>query len=363
MAKRDYYEILGIERDVTQEEMKRAYKRLAFEYHPDRNPGNPEAEERFKEINEAYQILSSPEKRAKYDSFGHISGEGLFSDVDFTKNFNDLFGNLFEEVFNTGRRRRPERGRDLKYVLQLTFEEAAFGVEKEIVVPKKVFCRECGGHGAAPGGEITCLMCAGRGEVRYSEGFFAISRTCSNCGGAGRVIKKPCPKCKGEGFLNSEQAVKVKIPAGITDSARLRIRGEGDIGSLGGPNGDLFLELYVKQHPFFKREGKDIFCEVPVSFVQAALGAEIEIPTLEGKTTTKIPPGTQPGQTFKLKGKGVPSLNGKGKGDLYVKVQVEVPVKLSSRQRELLDEFSKAGEGDENPTVRNFFEKFRELFG
>jgi molecular chaperone DnaJ len=363
MAKRDYYEILGIGRSSGQEEVKKAYKRLAFQYHPDRNPGNPEAEERFKEINEAYQILSNPDRRAQYDSFGHISGEGFFSDVDFTRNFNDLFGNLFDEVFNVGRRRRPERGRDLKYSLELTFEEAAFGVEKEIIIPKRVFCQECGGRGAAPGGEVTCMMCAGRGEVRYSEGFFAISRTCSNCNGMGRTIKKACPTCKGEGMINSEQTVKVKIPPGISDGARLRMRGEGETGSLGGPSGDLYVEIYVKEHPFFKREGKDIFCEVPVSFVQAALGAEIEIPTLEGKTTTKIPPGTQPGQTLKLKGKGVASLNGKGKGDLHIKVQVEVPVKLSSKQRQLLEEFSRASEGDENPTVKKFFEKFRELFG
>jgi molecular chaperone DnaJ len=363
MAKRDYYEVLEVERCSGQEEIKKAYKRLAFEYHPDRNPGNSHAEEKFKEINEAYQVLSNSEKRAQYDSFGHISGEGFFSDTDFSRNFNDLFGNLFDEVFNVGRRRRPERGRDLKYAIELTFEEAAFGVDKEIVVPKRFFCQECGGRGAAPDGEITCLMCAGRGEVRYSEGFFAISRTCSNCNGAGRVIKKACSKCKGEGSVNSEQTVKVKIPAGITNGARLRIRGEGEIGLLGGSSGDLYVEIYVKEHPFFKREGKDIFCEVPVSLVQAALGAEIDIPTLEGKTTIRIPSGTQPGQTLKLKGKGVSSLNGKGKGDLYIKIQVEVPVKLSSKQKQLLEEFSRESEGDDSPTVKNFFEKFRELFG
>ncbi len=363
MAKRDYYEVLGVERGSGQEEIKKAYKRLAFEYHPDRNPGNPHAEERFKEINEAYQVLSNSEKRAQYDSFGHISGEGFFSDTDFTRNFNDLFGNLFEEVFNVGRRRHSETGRDLKYALELTFDEAAFGVEKEIAIPKRVFCPDCGGRGAAPGGEAICVMCGGRGEVRYSEGFFAISRTCSNCNGAGRTIKKACPNCRGDGLINTERTVKVRVPAGIGAGARLRIRGEGEAGSLGGTSGDLYVEIYVKEHPFFKREGKDIFCEVPVSLVQAALGAEIEIPTLEGKTTIRIPSGTQPGQTLKLKGKGVASLNGKGKGDLYIKIQVEVPVKLSSRQRELLNEFSKAGEGDENPTVRNFFEKFRELFG
>lgn len=363
MAKRDYYDILGVKRNSSQEEIKKAYKRLAFEYHPDRNPGNPTAEERFKNINEAYQVLSNPDKRAQYDSFGHISGEGFFSDVDFSRNFNDLFGNLFDEVFNVGRRRRPERGMDLKYNLELTFEEAAFGVEKEIIVPKRVICSECGGGGAAPGGEVVCVMCAGRGEVRYSEGFFAISRTCSSCGGAGRVIKISCHRCRGERLITSEQTIKVKAPPGVSEGARLRIRGEGEAGYLGGPSGDLYVEIYVKEHPFFKREGKDIFCEVPVGFVQAALGAEIEIPTLEGKTTIRIPPGTQPGQSFRLKGKGVASLNGKGKGDLYIRVQVEVPVKLNLKQKQLLEEFARSGEGDESPAVKKFFEKFRELFG
>jgi molecular chaperone DnaJ len=206
-------------------------------------------------------------------------------------------------------------------------------------------------------------MCGGRGEVRYSEGFFAISRTCSNCGGAGRVIKVPCPRCRGERLITSEQKIKIKVPAGVGDGARLRIRGEGEAGYHGGPSGDLYVEIYVKEHPFFKREGKDVFCEVPISFVQAALGTQIEIPTLEGKTTISIPSGTQSGQSFKLRGKGVASLNGKGKGDLFIKVQVEVPVKLTSKQKQLLEEFARSGGGDENPTVRKFFEKFQELFG
>ncbi len=362
MPKRDYYEVLGLSRSVTHEEIKKAYKKLAFQYHPDRNPENTQAEERFKEINEAYQVLSDSEKRAQYDSFGHMSNEGLFSDVGFSGDFNDLFENLFDEVFNAGRRRRPERGRDLKYNLELTFEEAAFGVEKEILIPKRVFCSECGGRGAAPGGEAVCMVCGGKGAIKYSEGFFALSRTCTSCRGAGRVIKKPCSRCRGEGFISSENKVKVKVPAGVSDGARLRIRGEGEVGVFGGPGGDLYIEIYVSEHPFFKREGKDVFCEIPVSFVQASLGTEIEVPTLDGKTTIKVPPGTQPGHTFRLKDKGVSSLNGKGRGDLYVKINVEVPVNLNSRQRELLEEFTKASEGNENPTVKNFFEKFRELF-
>ncbi len=363
MAKRDYYDVLGLSRSVTQEEIKKAYKKLAFQYHPDRNPGNAQAEEKFKEINEAYQILRDSDRRAQYDSFGHMSNEGLFSEAGFSGDFNDLFENLFDEVFNAGRRRRPERGRDLKYNLELTFEEAAFGVEKEITIPKRNFCSECGGRGAAPGGESVCMVCGGKGAIKYSEGFFALSRTCTSCRGAGRIIKKPCSMCRGEGFIVSESKVKVKVPAGVSQSARLRIRGEGEAGGFGAPGGDLYIEIYVKEHPFFKRQGKDLFCEIPVSFVNAALGTEIEVPTLNGKTTIKMSPGTQSGQTFRLKDKGLPSLNGRGKGDIYVKVNVEVPVNLNSRQRELLEEFVKAGEGNENPTVRNFFEKFRELFG
>jgi molecular chaperone DnaJ len=363
MARRDFYEVLGLNRNANQEEIKKAYKKLAFEYHPDRNPGNPAAEERFKEINEAYQVLSNPEKRARYDSFGHMTNEGLFSDFEFSGNFNDLFENLFDEVFNAGRRRRPERGRDLKYNLEIDFEEAAFGTEKEISLPKRVICSECGGRGAAPGGESVCLICGGKGAIKYSEGFFAVSRTCSSCRGTGRIIKKACSQCRGEGYIINEQKVKVKIPAGISDRARLRIRGEGEAGALGGPNGDLYIEIYVKDHPLFRREGKDIFCEVPISFVQAALGSEIEVPTLDGKTTIKIPPGTQPGQTFKLKDRGIPTLNGRGRGDLFIRVNVEIPVKLNSKQKELLQEFAKASEGYESPATRNFLEKLKELFG
>lgn len=362
MPKKDYYEILSIDRNATQEEIKKAYKRFAFQYHPDRNPGDPKAEASFKEINEAYQVLSNPNKRAQYDSFGHISSEGLFTESDFGLNFNDIFGNIFDEVFSTGRRSRAERGRDLKYDLEISFEEAAFGIEKEITIPKRIICEKCEGRGAAPGGEVTCSTCAGRGSVKYSEGFLAISRTCSSCRGTGRRITKLCPGCRGDGLTTFDQTLRVKVPAGIDEGARLRMRGEGEHGSYGGPGGDLYIEIHVKRHPFFTREGKDIFCDVPISFVQAALGDEVQVPTLEGKTKIKIPSGTQSGQTLRLKEKGVSSLNGRGKGDLYIKVQVEVPVKLNSKQRELLEEFAKVTEVDSTSRVGKFFDRLQDLF-
>ncbi|HSE83464.1 MAG TPA: molecular chaperone DnaJ [Thermodesulfobacteriota bacterium] len=362
MTSKNYYEILGLTRNSTQDEIKKAYKKLAFEYHPDRNPGDPEAEERFKEINEAYQILNNPEKRAKYDSLSQMSGESFF-DVGFTSNFNDIFEDLFDQVFNVGRRRRPERGRDLRYDLELTFEEAASGVEKEITIPKAIPCSDCGGRGAAPGGEVRCNVCSGTGTIKYSEGFFSMSRSCPSCKGMGTIIKEHCPTCDGHGFVSSDHKVKVKVPAGIDQGMRLKIRGEGEVGFYGGPSGDLYVKIHIQEHPFFKRDGKDVFCEVPVSFVQAVLGAETIVPTLEGKDTIQIPPGTQPGQTFKLKGRGVPSLNGEPKGDLYVKIQVEVPVRISQKQRRLLEEFAKVSEENDSPITEGFFEKLREFFG
>lgn len=361
MASIDYYEILEIERNANHEEIKRSYKRLAFEYHPDRNPDNLEAEEKFKVINEAYQILSDPDKRARYDSFGHISSDGMFSDQDFEGGFNDIFGNLFEEVFNAGRT-RAQKGRDLKYNLDITFEQAIDGVEKEIKVPKHVPCIECDGSGAAPGGEVLCSDCGGRGEIRYTQGFLAIKRPCQSCGGVGKRITNYCSKCRGEKYLRIDHDVKVKVPPGITDESRLRIRGEGEIGFYGGPPGDLYIEIDVQEHPIFKREAEHLFCTVPISFAKAALGDEIEIPTPKGKSTIKIPAGTQPGQTFRLKGKGAPRLDGRGVGDLYIETQVEIPVKLNKKQKKLLEEFSHACEEDNDPISKRFFDKLQEVF-
>jgi len=362
MTSIDYYEVLEIERNASNEEIKRSYKRLAFEHHPDRNPGNIEAEVRFKEINEAYQLLSDPNKRARYDSFGHISSEGMFSDPDFEAGFNDIFGNLFEEVFNAGNRARAERGRDLKYSLEITFEEAIEGTEKELKIPKHTPCPDCDGNGAAPGGEVICSDCGGKGELRYSQGFLAIKRICPACSGTGKRITKRCSHCRGEKFIRSEHNVKVKIPAGITDESRLRIRGEGEIGFYGGPDGDLYIEIYIEEHPLFKREGEDLYCKVPISFVKAALGAEIEIPTPRGKSIIKIPAGTQTGQTFRLKGKGIPRLDGRGVGDLYIETHVEIPVKLNKNQKLLLEEFSQACEEENDPITKRFFDKLHEVF-
>lgn len=358
----DYYEILQVERSSTGEEIKRSYKRLAFECHPDRNPGDREAEDRFKKINEAYQVLSDPNKRARYDSFGHISAEGLFSDVDFESGFGDIFGNLFEEVFKAGGAEKARRGRDLKYSLDLTFDESIEGCEKELRIPRQEACRECGGSGAARGGEVVCTSCGGRGELRYSQGLFAIKRTCPTCGGTGKRITRPCTSCGGERYVLSEHGVKVKVPAGISDGVRLRVRGEGDGGHLGAPSGDLYIEIHVEEHPLFRREEQDLYCTVPVEFVQAALGAEIDIPTPRGKSTIRIPAGTQSGQTFRLKGKGVPRLEGRGQGDLYIQVQVEVPVKLSRKQQQLLEEFARASEEENVPTVRKFVSRLQEIF-
>jgi molecular chaperone DnaJ len=358
----DYYEVLQVERDSSGEEIKRSYKRLAFEFHPDRNAGNPEAEERFKKINEAYQVLSDPNKRARYDSFGHISAEGIFSDVDFESGFSDIFGSLFEEVFSAGGAEKSRRGRDLKYSLDLTFDEAIDGCEKELRIPRRETCRECQGSGAARGGEVICTSCGGRGELRYSQGLFAIKRACPACGGSGKRITKPCARCGGERYVPADHQVKVKVPAGISDGVRLRMRGEGDSGHLNGPAGDLYIEIHVEEHPLFRREGQDLYCTVPIEFFQAALGAEIAIPTPRGKSTIKIPAGTQPGQTFRLKGKGVPKLEGRGQGDLYIQVQVEVPVKLSRKQQLLLEEFARSSEEENVPMVKRFVSKVQEIF-
>lgn len=362
MIEIDYYEILETHRSASSEDIKRSYKRLAFEYHPDRNQGNSHAEEKFKQINEAYQILSNSDKRAKYDSFGHISAEEMFSDQNFEAGFNDIFGNLFEEVFNAGHRPSAERGRDLKYSLELSFEESLEGVERVIKIPKHVLCAACAGSGAAAGGEAVCPTCGGKGELRYSQGFISIKRHCRACGGMGRRITKACGACGGNKFTLSEQSVRVKVPPGITDGARLRIRGAGDSGYNGGSDGDLYIEMHVEEHPLFRRDGHDLYLNLPIGFVQAALGDEVEIPTPKGGSTIKIPPGTQSGQTFRLRGKGAPRLEGRGVGDLYIKVDVQIPVKLNKKQKLILEEFAKVSEERNQPVIKRFLDKLHGMF-
>ncbi|MGH7884756.1 MAG: molecular chaperone DnaJ [Thermodesulfobacteriota bacterium] len=360
MAK-NYYEILGVSREASSEEIKATFRKLAFEYHPDRNPGSSEAEDKFKQINEAYQVLSDNNKRAQYDSFGHISDEGGFRS-NFS-NLNDLFGDLFQEVFSSGRRSKSNsyRGSDLKYDLELDFDDAAFGLTKEIKVKKRKLCSECSGSGAASGGESVCRSCDGRGSVAYSQGFFSISQTCSSCGGTGKIITNPCSKCAGAGMEYFEQKVEVKIPAGISNGARLRIRGEGEPGIGGGENGDLYIRVFVKEHPFFERDGNNLVCEVPINFVQAALGDDIEVPLLKGTTKMKIPTGTQPAQSFRIKGKGIVDMQSGRLGDLFVIVNVVIPKKLTKSQKELLKQFSEDYNDNDEPLIEKYLNKFKEL--
>ncbi|HUP45663.1 MAG TPA: molecular chaperone DnaJ [Thermoanaerobaculia bacterium] len=364
--KRDYYEILGIERSASLDEIKKAYRKLALKYHPDKNPGNPEAEERFKEAAEAYGVLSDEEKRARYDRYGHsgMSGMGGFDPSQFA-DFGDILGDLFGfgDLFGAGRRRtnRPARGNDLRYDLQITFEEAVFGKEVSIDVPRVVVCATCSGSGAKPGtSPVTCTGCGGRGQIRYSQGFFAVARTCPQCGGAGKVIKDPCVSCSGSGRVRETRNISVRIPAGVDDGSRLRVAGEGEGGWNGGPPGDLYVFLTVGGHPKFTRRDYDIHSEHVISFTEAALGAEAKIDTLDGKETLKVPPGTQPNQVFRLRAKGVQFLDGSGRGDHYVHVAVKVPSSLNEQQRRLLEELA-ALEG-EHPPERGVLDKVKEFF-
>jgi|Deesub1362A_J573_1020465.scaffolds.fasta_scaffold00252_6 molecular chaperone DnaJ len=364
---KDYYEILGISRDATEEEIKRAYRKLALKYHPDRNPGDKTAEERFKEINEAYACLSDPEKRANYDRFGTAEGVGAdfgfggFS--DFASNFSDIFDDIFGDFFGgfTGRRRRrATKGQDLRYDLEITLEEAVFGTQKRLTIPRWETCHVCEGTGSMPGrGPVVCPTCKGAGHTRLQQGFFSISRTCGRCNGTGSIITDPCKECKGHGRVKKKRVVTLKVPPGVDTGIRLKVTGEGEAGSYGGPPGDLYVMITVKPHPFFKRKGNDLHCEVPISFVQAALGAEIEVPTIDGNAKITIPAGTPSGRVFHLKGKGVPRLGSYGRGDQYITVYIDVPKKLTPRQRELLKEFAEiSGEN----TSETWMDKIRHLF-
>jgi molecular chaperone DnaJ len=367
-GKRDYYEVLEVNRDSNVDEIKKAYRRLAIEYHPDRNPGNVQAEEKFKELSEAYAVLSDEEKRGIYDQFGHagLAGNGGFpGGFNFTGSFADLFSDLFQDFFGGGRpgqRSRGIRGEDLRYRLAIAFEEAAFGTEKLIKYPHLVECGQCLGDGIEAGHQpVTCSVCSGRGEVQFQQAFFTMSRTCPNCGGSGRIIENPCKGCRGEGRTRKEKSLSVKVPRGVDNGTRLRIRGEGDTGLRGGPPGDLFVVLSVEDHPFFIREGNDIICDMPLRMEAATLGGAMSIPTLEGVVELKIPAGTQPGQVFHFRGKGIPRLHGSGRGDLYVRAAVQIPEKLSRKQREILKEFETHGKTSAYKAVREFNRKMEKF--
>ncbi len=363
VQKRDYYEVLGVSREVNAQDLKSAYRRIALQYHPDRNPGNREAEEKFKEASEAYEVLSDPEKRARYDQFGH--SQSPFEGFGFSGSVNDIFGDIFGEIFGGARRSRTARARgaDLRYNLEISFEEAAFGSEVKVRIPKPKRCEVCNGSGSKSGSARSCPTCGGTGELRFTQGFFSVSRPCNQCGGTGQIISDPCTKCRGAGSYESESELTVTMPPGVDTGTRVRVAGEGEPGERGGPPGDLYVVVHVRPHPIFIREGTEVLCEVPVSFTQAALGTQIEVPTLDGKVKMKIPAGTQTGKTFRLRGRGIPHLRGAGRGDQHVRVVVETPTDLTRQQKELLEKFAQISGEDTNPQSKSFFDKVRELFG
>lgn len=370
--KRDYYEVLGVQRGATDQEIKSAYRKLALQFHPDRNPNNPDAEEKFKECSEAYAVLADAEKRGMYDRFGHAGVGGAAGggfDPTVFQDFSDIFGEFFGfgDLFGGGRggrRTRAQRGADLREDINLEFEEAVFGAEKKITYRKQENCEVCSGSGSAGGkAPVSCRTCGGRGQVRYQQGFFSIARSCPNCQGTGNVISDPCTKCKGEGRILQTKTIDAKVPAGVEDGTRIRFSGVGEAGVHGGPAGDLYVVLHVKEHPFFAREGTNLYCVVPISVTQAALGAEIQVPTLEAEHTLKIPEGTQSGTVLKIRNKGVPVLNGHGKGDLFVEVRVQTPTKLTKRQRELLQELQGITQVENKPQRHTLLGKMKDMFG
>jgi molecular chaperone DnaJ len=371
VSKSDYYEILGVDRNASDQELKTAYRKLAMQHHPDRNPDNPQAEDRFKEASEAYQVLSDSEKRAAYDRYGHAGVSSGFGGNPFAGggvDVGDIFGDFFGEMFNMGggsarRTSRVQRGQDLQIELVLEFEDAVFGKETEIRHRRLDVCQSCQGTGTNSGrGPSTCSQCHGRGQIRFQQGFFTVARTCSHCGGSGQMIADPCTVCRGDTLQARDHELKVKVPAGVEDGTRIRYSGEGDAGRFGGPRGDFYVLLQVKPHDYFERDGNDLHCVVPISFPQAALGDEIEIATLDGGVVLKIPEGTQSGREFHVRGKGVPYLNEHGRGDLIVQVRVQTPKKLNKQQRELVRQLSETMTVENTPTSRGLLEKMKDLF-
>jgi molecular chaperone DnaJ len=388
-TKRDYYEVLGLSRNATADEIKKAYRNLALKYHPDRVPADKkkEAEEKFKEMSEAYEVLMDPKKKATYDQYGHAGVDSSFAGAggfDFNRDFHhfddlrgwginiedilssfgfggDIFGGGFESYGQ--RRSEGRRGRDLEYSIELSFEDAAFGGKKTIAIPRYETCDTCGGSGAKPGSKAEkCASCGGRGQVSTSSGFFNMVRTCPKCGGEGTVIKTPCPACGGKGRLKVKKEVEVSIPAGVDNGSRLRLHGQGEAGERLGRRGDLYLEIHVRPHEIFERHGADLYCEVPVDFATAVLGGDVDVPTLEGKIKMKVPAGTQGGKTFRLRGRGIVDIHGRGRGDELVKVQIDVPTELSAEQKKILKDFQKTLYDHPGPLEQSFLQKMKRMF-
>jgi molecular chaperone DnaJ len=367
MAKVDYYELLEVTRTATDGELKSAYRKLAMKWHPDRNPGNKDCETRFKEINEAYDVLKDEQKRAAYDRFGHAAfeqGSGA-QGHGFGADFASTFSDIFEDLFSGGRRSRGgrERGADLRYNMEITLEEAYGGKTAQVRIPTSVTCEACSGAGAKAGSKPkACPTCGGAGKVRHTQGFFTLERTCVGCQGRGQVIDNPCPNCSGSGRVTRERTLSVNVPPGVEDGTRIRLGGEGEAGVRGGPNGDLYIFLSLAPHQFFQRDGADLHCRVPISMVAAALGGNFDVPTIDGgQTKVKVPEGTQPGRRFRLAGKGMPVLRTRDRGDMYVQVMVETPQKLNKRQKELLAEFDKHSSNETQPEAAGFFSKVKDF--
>jgi molecular chaperone DnaJ len=372
VAKRDYYEVLGVSRNADEAELKRAYRAIAMRDHPDRNPDDPAAEERFKEASEAYAVLQDPEKRRAYDRFGHAGlgggAPGGFQDFGDLGNFGDIFEGLFGDLFGGGRaggrrRGRGQRGADLRYNLEIELRDVLTGLESTVKIPKTRPCGTCEGSGARPGtSPEVCGACGGSGQMVLQQGFFRVSRPCSECAGSGEIVRDRCPDCRGQGRIEGQQTINVRIPAGVDEGTRLRLSGEGEAGISGGPPGDLYVVISVRPHELFEREGPDLHCQVPITMVQAALGAEIDVPTLEGKVKLKVQAGTQSGKVMRLRGKGLPTLRSSNRGDQMLHLFVETPTKLTRAQRELLEQFAKESDEKVSPANKSFLDKLRELF-